>query len=55
MIDDADARLLIADDDLTCLLPGYGGPILRTQSILSLPIGDASIPRIMPDDLFILL
>ena len=55
MIADAQAKLLIADTDLTHLLPDYQGPTLATQDIPSLPEGDVSTATIQPSNLFILL
>ena len=54
MIKDSGAGLLIADDDLVQILPGYGGKVLRTSEIAALPSGE--LPEgPAPESLFILL
>jgi amino acid adenylation domain-containing protein len=54
MIQDADAKLLIADGDLLHLLNDYNGPVLDTAKIDSLPEGP--LPEgPLPESLFILL
>ena len=55
MIEDAGAKLLIADDDLLYLLPDYTGPVLKISEIASLP---QAVPKETPqtaDSLLILL
>jgi amino acid adenylation domain-containing protein len=54
MIKDAAAGLLIADEDLTGLLPDYTGPVLKTSDIGTLPQGKCPEGP-APEDLFILL
>ncbi|MBQ9892580.1 MAG: amino acid adenylation domain-containing protein [Bacteroidales bacterium] len=56
MIQDASARLLIADESLIGLVDGYKGPVLFTKDIAALPetrVPAEAAPR--PQDLFILL
>lgn len=56
MMEDAEAKLLIADESLLALVPGYKGEILLTKEIVSLPeagILECATPK--PKDLFILL
>ena len=55
MVEDAGAKLLIADESLTELLPDYKGPVLLIKDIPSLPAGKYKAPDISPEDLFILL
>ena len=55
MVNDASAKLLIADEGLTHLLPDYDGPTLTLQDIPSLPAGPAPAHVNEPHDLFILL
>lgn len=55
MIKDANATLLIADENLLELLPDYSGDILLTKDIPNLPKSDAEITKPSPDDLFILI
>lgn len=55
MIQDAGAKLLIADESLVGLLPGYEGPVLFTKDIASLPQEALAHPGPGPEDLFILL
>ena len=55
MVQDAGASLLIADSGLEKLVGGYGGPVLSTDRIPSLPQGKAKVPAPGPDDVFILL
>ena len=54
MVKDASCALLIADDDLVGLLPGFDGPVLRTSEIGALPEGKPE-GKPLPEDLFILL
>ena len=56
MIQDAGAKLLIADEELRPIVSDYTGPVLLTKEINGLP--EAAKPvnaAISPDDLFILL
>ena len=56
MMQDADAKLLIADGLLRSLVNEYGGEVLLTRDIESLPISQCSpIHPITPGSLFILL
>lgn len=55
MIKDANAKLLIADENLLELLPDYSGDILLTKDIPNLPKSDAVFTKPSPDDLFILI
>lgn len=55
MIKDANATLLIADENLLELLPDYSGDILLTKDIPNLPKSDAVFTKPSPDDLFILI
>lgn len=55
MIKDANAKLLIADENLLELLPDYSGDILLTKDIPNLPKSDAVFAKPSPDDLFILI
>ena len=55
MIKDANAKLLIADENLLELLPDYSGDILLTKNIPNLPKSDAVLAKPSPDDLFILI
>ena len=54
MMQDANAQILIADEDLLPILKDYQGPVLKTKHIKKLPLGTPQgHPK--PDDLFILL
>ena len=55
MIHDAGAKLLIADESLTGLVPDYEGPVLLLKDIPGLPEGTAPVSGLRPDNLFILL
>lgn len=55
MIQDADAKLLIADRGLEGKVPSYHGPILFTDEIPSLPLLSLPRPTHEKDDLFIML
>ena len=55
MINDARAKLLIADESLVRLLPDYKGPVLHLQEIPALPAADIFSSGLIPDNLFILL
>ena len=50
MVEDAGAKLLIADESLTELLPDYKGPVLLIKDIPSLPAGKYKAPDISPED-----
>ncbi|MBR6322527.1 MAG: amino acid adenylation domain-containing protein, partial [Lachnospiraceae bacterium] len=55
MIEDAKAKLLIADDELLPLLPDYNGPVLKTSEIASLPKNVPEKTAQSADSLLILL
>ncbi len=55
MMQDANARLLIADDELRPIVNEYQGEVLLTSEIDSLPQAAAPDVEIVPDQLFILL
>ncbi len=55
MMQDADAKLLIADEELLSLVPEYSGEVLLTKDIPSLPKADLVLPGPKPEDLFIML
>ena len=55
MIQDADAKYLIADRELMDRLPDYKGEVLYTEDIPSLPDSDILSERPQPEDLFIML
>ncbi|MER2182164.1 MAG: amino acid adenylation domain-containing protein [Clostridia bacterium] len=55
MVQDAGAKLLIADESLTELLPDWKGPVLLTKDIPALPDGDVPSSGLTPENLFILL
>ena len=55
MIEDAGAKLLIADESLTGLLPEYQGPVLLLRDIPSLPKDPVPASGLKPENLFILL
>lgn len=55
MVDDAGAKLLIADAALRPLVSEYAGPVLLTDDIDGLPASRPSSIEIRPSDLFIML
>lgn len=55
MMRDAGAKLLIADEALLPLVPGYTGEVLLTKEIPALPDAEALPEGPRPEDLFILL
>lgn len=55
MMRDADAKLLIADETLLPLVPGYTGKVLLTKEIPALPNAGTIPESPKPEDLFILL
>ncbi len=55
MMQDANAKLLIADDELRPIVNEYQGEVLLTSEIDSLPQAAAPDVEIVPDQLFILL
>lgn len=55
MIQDSDAKLLIADEELLPLIPEWQGRVLLTKDILNLPRAEKIPQPPKPEDLFILL
>ena len=55
MIQDAAAKLLIADESLRDIVNEYEGDVLLTKDINQLPTVNCQLPTINPEDLFILL
>ena len=55
MMQDASAKLLIADEELRPIVDEYQGDVLLTKDIMSLPAASAPELTITPDQLFILL
>lgn len=55
MIQDAGAKLLIADKSLMQRVPNYDGPVLYLDEIPALPEGGVIAENPRPEDLFILL
>lgn len=55
MMEDADAKLLIADEELLPLVPQWKGKVLLTKEIFGLPEADTLPEPPKPEDLFILL
>ncbi len=55
MMQDASAKLLIADEELRPIVDEYQGEVLLTKDIMSLPAAPAPQVDITPDQLFILL
>ena len=55
MMQDADSRFLIADEDLLEKASDYNGPVLLTKDIPSLPACEKLNDHPSPEDLFILL
>ena len=55
MMQYADCKLLIADEELLPRVPDYHGEVLLTKDIPSLPTGERIESSPSPDDLFILL
>ncbi|MCI9174037.1 MAG: amino acid adenylation domain-containing protein [Lachnospiraceae bacterium] len=55
MMQDGDAKLLIAEEDLLRLVPGYQGKVLLTKDIPNLPRAERLPKPPKPEDLFILL
>ncbi len=55
MIEDAQAKLLITDENLIGLVPDYRGPVLLLKDIPSLKAGGPIESGLKPDNLFILL
>lgn len=55
MIQDASAKLLIADRSLMECVPGYDGPVLYMDELSTLPACDRIEENPAPEDLFILL
>ncbi len=55
MVEDANAKLLIADEQLIGLLPDYKGPVLFLKDLSSLPECSVKESGLTPENLFILL
>ena len=55
MMQDASAKLLIADEELRPIVDEYQGDVLLTRDIMSWPAASAPEVAITPDQLFILL
>ena len=55
MMQDASAKLLIADEELRPIVDEYQGEVLLTKDIMNLPAAAAPQVDIKPDQLFILL
>ena len=55
MMKDADAKYLIAEEDLRELVDEYEGDVLFTSDIASLPETSLQVPAPQPEDLFTLL
>jgi amino acid adenylation domain-containing protein len=55
MMQDANAKLLIADEELRPIVDEYQGEVLLTKDIMDLPAAPAPQVDIKPDQLFILL
>ncbi|MBO4813865.1 MAG: amino acid adenylation domain-containing protein, partial [Muribaculaceae bacterium] len=55
MMQDADAKLLIADEELRPIVDEYQGDVLLTKDIKNIEIADHRQAEVSPDDLFILL
>ena len=55
MMQDASAKLLIADEELRPIVDEYQGEVLLTKDIMALPAAAAPEVAIVPDQLFILL
>ncbi len=55
MMNDAQTKLLIVDDELCNLVPSYAGIILKTCDIYSLQSGELTTPKLKPDNIFALL
>ena len=55
MMKDAEAKLLIAEEELRDIVDEYQGEVMLTKSILNLPECRKPLPTPAPDDLFILL
>ena len=55
MMQDASAKLLIADEELRSIVDEYQGEVLLTKDIMDLPAAAAPQVDITPDQLFILL
>ncbi len=55
MMQDANAKLLIADEELRPIVDEYQGEVLLTKDIMNLPKATAPQMDIKPDQLFILL
>jgi len=55
MMQDASAKLLIADESLRDIVNEYQGDVLYTKDINQLPAVNCQLPTVKPEDLFIML
>ncbi|MBR1603734.1 MAG: AMP-binding protein, partial [Synergistaceae bacterium] len=55
MIKDSNAKLLITTEELRPLITDYNGDVLLLSEIASLPVSNAKLPEVKPENLFILL
>ena len=55
MMQDADAKLLIADEELRDIVDEYHGDVLLTKELKQLPALDVSLPEVKPSSLYIML
>lgn len=55
MINDANAKMLIADENFLHLVPDFTGSILKISEIKGLPVCTTPPPKPAPEDLFVLL
>ena len=55
MMQDAGAKLLIADQELRDIVDEYQGDVLLTKDLMQLPALDRPLPEVKPSSLFILL
>ena len=55
MMKDAEAKMLVADEELLSILKEYKGPVMKTSDIRKLHPGTPKAPLPQPEDLFILL
>ena len=55
MMKDADAKMLVADEELIPILKEYKGPVVKTTDIRKLHPGTPKAAQPQPEDLFILL
>ena len=55
MMQDAGAKLLIADEELRDIVDEYHGDVLLTKDLKQLPALDVSLPEVKPSSLYIML